>query len=105
LDLPQFEFDGNVHQNQARRCAQNTIPSGQVSAAEMEEFYEKLNQFETKAAKRMLNNCKYEDYAISAYEKPMQLNHVNFELKRRGLFINKEFPYIHATPDFLVSCD
>ena len=35
----------------------------------------------------------------------MKLHHINFEVKRCGLFINKEFPYIHATPDFLLSCD
>ena len=35
----------------------------------------------------------------------MALHRLNFEMKRCGMFINKEFPYIHATPDFLVSCD
>ena len=35
----------------------------------------------------------------------MALHHLNFEMKRCGMFINKEFPYIHATPDLLVSCD
>ncbi|XP_022802529.1 uncharacterized protein LOC111340026 [Stylophora pistillata] len=49
--------------------------------------------------------CKYEESAIRAYEQVMKQQHINFELKRCGLFINKEYPYIHATPDFLVSCD
>ena len=35
----------------------------------------------------------------------MTLHHLNLEVKRCGLFINKEFPYINAMPDFLLSCD
>ena len=35
----------------------------------------------------------------------MKKTHINFLLTRCGLFINKEFPFLHATPDFLTSCD
>ena len=31
--------------------------------------------------------------------------HVNFKIVKCGLFINQEHPWIHATPDFLCSCD
>ena len=31
--------------------------------------------------------------------------HANFKLERCGMFINKDYQFIHATPDFLVSCD
>ena len=64
--------------------------------------YPHLYKLNTKAVKY---GCKYEESAIKAYEQVMKEHHVNFELKRCGLFINKEYPYIHATPDFLVSCD
>jgi len=35
----------------------------------------------------------------------MKARHVNFKVKKCGLFINKENAFLHATPDFLVSCD
>ena len=35
----------------------------------------------------------------------MKKNHVNFQVTRCGLFINKHYPFLHATPDFLTSCD
>ena len=35
----------------------------------------------------------------------MKARHVNLEVKKCGSFINKENPFLHATPDFLVSCD
>ena len=30
--------------------------------------------------------------------------HTNFKIIRCGLFINDEYPWLHATPDFLCSC-
>ena len=35
----------------------------------------------------------------------MEGTHVNFKLTRCGLFINEQYPFLHATPDFLTSCD
>ena len=35
----------------------------------------------------------------------MKSIHKNFSLTRCGLFINKEHPFLHATPDFLTQCD
>lgn len=35
----------------------------------------------------------------------MKNTHINFQLTRCGLFINKKYPFLHATPDFLTSCD
>ena len=64
--------------------------------------YPHLFKVNTKAIK---HGCKYEDYAIRAYEAHMKKTHINFLLTRCGLFINKEFPFLHATPDFLTSCD
>lgn len=32
-------------------------------------------------------------------------DHVNFQVTRYGLFISKQYPFLHATPDFLTSCD
>ena len=31
--------------------------------------------------------------------------HINFRVTKCGTIINKEYPFIHATPDFLCSCD
>ena len=49
--------------------------------------------------------CKHEDVAIAEYEKQMKLKHENFKVVKCGTFINKDFPFLQATPDFLCSCD
>lgn len=64
--------------------------------------YPNLYKLNTKAIK---HGCKYEEFAIKAYEAKMKSTHKNFLLSRCGLFINKEHPFLHATPDFLTSCD
>jgi len=64
--------------------------------------YPHLFKINTKATK---HGCKHEDDAIKAYEAEMKCTHVNFQLTRCGLFINEQYPYLHATPDFLTSCD
>ena len=35
----------------------------------------------------------------------MKEKHTNFKVHKCGMFINEAYPYIHATPDFLCSCD
>ncbi|XP_048586934.1 uncharacterized protein LOC116607025 isoform X1 [Nematostella vectensis] len=64
--------------------------------------YPHLFKINNKATK---HGCKYEEQAIKSYEHHMKSLHTNFQIKRCGLFINKDFPFIHATPDFLISCD
>ena len=64
--------------------------------------YPHLYKVNSKAIK---HGCKYEEYAIKAYETHMKKSHINFQLTRCGLFINKQYPFLHATPDFLTSCD
>ena len=48
---------------------------------------------------------KHESDALKACEASMKARHVNSEVKKCGLFINKESSFLHATPDLLVSCD
>ena len=56
--------------------------------------------------KAIRHGCKHEGAAIAAYETVMKKSHVNFQVKKCGLFIlNKDYPFLHATPDFLTSCD
>jgi len=64
--------------------------------------YPHLFKLNTKAIQ---HGCKYEDYAIRAYEAHVKKTHINSQLTRSGLFINKEHPFLHATPDFLTLCD
>ena len=64
--------------------------------------YPSLYKVNTKATKY---GQKHESDAIKAYETSMKARHVNLEVKKCGLFINKENSFLHATPDFLVSCD
>ena len=64
--------------------------------------YPHLYKVNSKAIK---HGCKYEEYAIKAYESRMKQSHVNFRVTKCGLFINKQYLFLHATPDFLTSCD
>ena len=64
--------------------------------------YPHLFKLNTKAIR---HGRKYEEYAIQAYQKHMETQHINFQIQRCGLFINQEYPFLHATPDFLMSCD
>ena len=51
------------------------------------------------------HGCKHEDATILQYEEEMKVIHINFRVTKCGTIINKEYPFIHATPDFLCSCD
>ncbi len=64
--------------------------------------YPHLFKVSTKSTRR---SCSHEDDAIKAYEAEMKKSHVNFQLTRCGLYINKQHPFLHATPDFLTLCD
>ena len=64
--------------------------------------YPHLFKVNTKATRY---GCNHEDDAIKAYQAEMERTHVNFKLTRCGLFINEQHPFLHATPDFLTSCD
>ena len=64
--------------------------------------YPELNKVFSKAT---MHGCKHEGLAISADEHVMKEKHKNFKLVKCGMFINKEYPWLHATPDFLCSCD
>ena len=47
----------------------------------------------------------HESAAIEAYEKIMKEKHTNFQVTRCGTFINKQYPWLHATADFLCRYD
>ena len=57
----------------------------------------------TKAATE--HGCKHEKQALAAYELAMKERHVNFSVKECGMFVNQEYPWLHATLDFLCNCD
>lgn len=64
--------------------------------------YPEYNKLFTEA---IIHGCKHEASAISAYEQTMKEIHKNFKLEKCGMFVNKDYPWLHATPDFLCSCD
>ena len=64
--------------------------------------YPELHKVNTKAVR---HGCRHEASAIRAFEESMKNTHVNFKVIKCGLFINQEHPWMHATPDFLCSCD
>ena len=64
--------------------------------------YPELHKVNTKAVH---HGCRHEASAIRAFEESMKNTHVNFKVIKCGLFINQEHPWMHATPDFLCSCD
>ena len=49
--------------------------------------------------------CQHEEAAIKLFEIDMKKKHVNYKAIQCGMFINKHSPFIHATPDFLSSCE
>ena len=51
--------------------------------------YPEYNKLFTKA---VIHGCQHEA-------------HTNFKVEKCGMFINKDHPWLHATPDFLCSCD
>ena len=54
------------------------------------------------------HGCKHEELAtvaIAEYEKQMKAKHNNFKAVKCGTFINKDYPLLHANPDFICSCD
>lgn len=63
--------------------------------------YPNLFKVNTKA---VIHGCKHEADVIKAYGAEMVKSHVDFKLSQCGLVINQEYPWIHATPNFLVSC-
>ena len=63
--------------------------------------YPSLYKVNTKAVR---HGQKHESDAIEAYGAAVKAKHANLEVKRCGLFINKGKAFLHATPDFLVSC-
>ena len=64
--------------------------------------YPNLYRFTSQATD---HGCKHEDDAIRAYEAVMTKHHKNFKVSKCGLLINKGLPFLHATCDFLCSCD
>ena len=51
------------------------------------------------------HGIKHEQTAIDFFVEFISKTHKNFKAEQCGLFINKDYPYLHATPDFLYSCD
>ena len=64
--------------------------------------YPELNKLNTEAVR---HGCKHEEDAINAHENAMKKEHVDLKVVKCGLIINEEYPWLHATPDFLCSCD
>lgn len=64
--------------------------------------YPNIFKFTTAATE---HGCKHESLAVKAYEEVMKGKHVNYKIEQCGMFINKQYPWLHATPDFLCSCD
>ena len=64
--------------------------------------YPNVFKFSTAATR---HGCKHGPLAIKEYEKQMKSEHENFQVKNCGTFINKEYPFLHATPNFLCGCD
>ena len=49
--------------------------------------------------------CEHEKQAREAYRKKMESVHENFQIFDSGLWTNKDFPFLGASPDGIVSCD
>ena len=64
--------------------------------------YPKLFTFTSAATE---HGCRHERLAITTFEETMKTKHKNFKIQQCGTFIHPEHQWLHATPDFLCSCD
>ena len=64
--------------------------------------YPNVFKFSTAATR---HGCKHEPLAIKEYEKQIKSEHENFQVKNCGTFINNEYLFLQATPNFHCSCD
>ena len=81
-------------------AASQTNPSQPAPSLIKTICYPKLFSFSTPATK---HGNKYEKMAIDAFVNYMSREHRGFKAVNCGLFINKDYPFLHATPDFLYS--
>ena len=64
--------------------------------------YPSENKFVTEATAW---GCQHEAVAIEAYKQIMNNKHTNFKVVKCGFVISKEYPFMGASPDSIVSCD
>ncbi len=48
--------------------------------------------------------CSHETAGLKAYEESMSKLHADFKVHKCGLYISKEYPFLGASPDGVVSC-
>ena len=84
------------------RAATHTNPALPSQSLIKAICYPDVFKFTTRAT---VHGCTHEDSAIRAYECEMKKVHTNFKVSKYGLLINKQYPFLHATCDFLCSCD
>ena len=84
------------------KAASHTDPSQPSQSLIKAICYPNVFKFSTAAT---MDGCKHELLAIKEYEKQMKSEHKNFQVQKCGTFINKEYSFLYATPDFLCSCD
>ena len=92
---------GRIGASQSKAACQ-THPAMPSQSLIQSICYPELNKLNTEA---VCHGCKHEQDAINAYENAMKKEHVNFKVVKCGLIINEEYPWLHASPDFLCSCD
>ena len=84
------------------KAASHTTPAQPSQSLIKTICYPNIFKFSTAATE---HGCKHESIAIKAYEKVMKEKHIKFHVRTCGTFINQQYPWLHATPDFLCSCD
>ena len=84
------------------RAANHTDPSQPSQSLIKAICYPNVFRFSTAATR---HGCDHEEPAILKYEEQMKMRHRNFKISKCGTIISKEYPFLHAAPDFLCSCD
>ena len=84
-----------------RKLSSHTNPALPSQSLIKSICYPDVFKFSTPATE---HGCKHESEAIIAFEKRMKAEHINFKTIKYGMFINKEYPCLHATPDFISWC-
>ena len=76
----------------------NTHPAQPSQSLIKSMCYPNLFKFTTAATE---HGCTHENQAIAAFDSFMKKQHVNYRTIECGMFINKQYSWLHETPDFL----
>jgi hypothetical protein len=83
------------------KAACHTDPDNPAKSLIFGICYPEMHKFSTAATRW---GCDHEEKGLHDYEDYMSCMHQNFSMSKSGFWINKDYPFIGASPDAMVSC-